>query len=90
MTKRAGSTRNVSISLGPDAHRVLRRRAKSVHGGNLSAAVAEAAELLRRDMALAELVSELESEHGPLTDEKRERIDAEWRGPSRRKKTRAA
>lgn len=91
--KRPGNTQTLSISLSPEPLKVLRRRAKVAHRGNLSAAIAEAAELLRRDVAMGELVVELEKKHGPLTDDTRARIDAELRGdapPGRRKKKRAA
>ncbi len=89
--KRAGKTETLSISLAPEPLKVLRRRAKQVHGGNLSAAIAEAAEFVRRDMAMGELIAELDKEHGPLTDEDRVAIDAELQGkPTRRRKKRAA
>lgn len=82
----------MSISLSPGPLKVLRRRAKQMHHGNLSAAIAEAAEFLRRDMALGELVSDLEREHGPLTDADRAEIEAELRGapPVRRRRRRSA
>ncbi|HWL88963.1 MAG TPA: hypothetical protein VNO21_24330 [Polyangiaceae bacterium] len=87
--KRAGKTETLSISLAASPLKLLRERAKRVHRGNLSAAIAEAAELLRRDIAMGDLVAELEKEHGPLTDEDRAIVDAESRGdkrPRRRKK----
>lgn len=89
--KRAGRTETLSISLAPEPLKVLRRRAKQVHRGNLSAAIAEAAEFMRRDMAMGELISDLEKEHGPLTDEDRATFDAELRAkPPRRRKKRVA
>lgn len=89
--KRAGTTETLSISLSAGPLDVLRRRAKQVHRGNLSAAIAEAAELMRRDMAMGELVGALEKEHGRLTDEDRASIGAELKPkPPRRRKTRAA
>ena len=83
----------MSISLSPEPLKLLRRRARQAHHGNLSAAIAEAAEFLRRDLAMGELVCELEKEHGPLTDEDRAMVGAELRaevGHLRRKKKRAA
>ena len=92
----------MSISLSPEPLKLLRRRARQAHHGNLSAAIAEAAEFLRRDLAMVlrrftlddlELVIELEKEHGPLTDEDRAMVGAELRaqvGHLRRKKKRAA
>ena len=86
--KRAGKTETLSISLGPGPLKLLRERAKQVHRGNLSAAIAEAAELLRRDIAMGDLVAELEREHGALTDADRASIDAELSGnkPSRKRR----
>ena len=91
--KRSGKTETLSISLLPEPLKLLRRRAKQAHGGNLSAAIAEAAELLRRDVAMGELALALKEEHGPLTDADRKKLDAELRGetaPARGKKKRAA
>ncbi len=91
--KRGGRTETLSISLSEGPLQLLRRRAKQAHRGNLSAAIAEAAELLRRDIALGELARELQKEHGPLTDEERASIAEELQGsraPSRKKKKRAA
>ncbi len=91
--KRAGKTETLSISLSPEPLKLLRRRARQAHHGNLSAAIAEAAELLRRDVAMGELVAALEKEHGPLTDEDRAAFDAELRPEvprPRPKKRRAA
>lgn len=87
MQKRPGKTKNYSVSLGAEAQRVLQARARSAHGGNLSAAVAEAAELLRREMALGELARELEEAIGPLSEPARARVDAEWAAlPAKRKR----
>jgi hypothetical protein len=91
--KRGGRTETLSISLSTEPLKLLRQRAKQAHRGNLSAAVAEAAELLRREIAMGELALELEKEHGALTDEDRRSIDQELRGDApagRRKKKRAA
>jgi hypothetical protein len=89
--KRAGNTETLSISLSKEPLGVLRRRAKQMHRGNLSAAIAEAAELLRRDMAMGQLISDLEAAHGKLSDEERRAFDAELRAPPRgRRKKHAA
>jgi hypothetical protein len=89
---RASRSKTMSVSLAPEPLDVLRRRAKEVHDGNLSAAIAEAAELLRRDMAMGELVSDLERAHGPVTDHDRIGFEAELRAtaPRRRRRKRAA
>jgi len=88
--KRAGKTETLSISLAAGPLKLLRQRAKRVHRGNLSAAIAEAVELLRRDVAMGELTAELEKEHGPLTDEDRAVIDAELRGDKRPRRRKSA
>ena len=88
--KRAGRTETLSISLPPGPLKLLRARAKLAHGGNVSAAIAEAAELLQRDIAMGELVAELERVHGPLIDKDRTAIDAEWRGAPRPRKKKTA
>jgi hypothetical protein len=93
MKRRSGSTVNLSISLGPESLALLRRRAKRVHGGNLSAAIAEAAELLRTEEARSILAAEFDRTFGPLSDETSARIAAEQRGeipPIRRKRRRVA
>ena len=50
MTKRAGVTRKVSLSVNREDLAVLKRRAKRLHGGNVSAVFADLiAELRRRE-----------------------------------------
>ncbi len=89
--KRSGSTETLSISLSKAPLRVLRRRAKQVHRGNLSAAIAEAAELMRRQMAMDDLAAELERVHGALTAEERAIFAEELEPrPRRPRKKRAA
>ncbi len=73
---------------------MLRERADSTHGGNLSAAIAEAAEVLHRQAARDEVAKELMRGHAPLSEAQRVAIDAEldegWRharrSPKKRKK----
>ena len=91
--KRPGRTETLSISMLPEPLKLLRRRAKQAHGGNLSAAIAEAAEFLRRDLAMQELIVELVKEHGPLTDAERKELGLELSAATsalRRKRKRAA
>jgi hypothetical protein len=77
----------VSVTIDRAKLQMLRRRAKRLHGGNLSAVIDEATEHLRRLEALDEF---LERAGAPeLTPEQREAIHAEWRGepkPKRRKR----
>ena len=89
MAKRAGKTETLSISLPPEPLRLLRSRAKRMHGGNLSAAIAEAAETLRLEEARQALAEDLDEALGPLTAATRRSVDTEWRAV-RRKKKRAA
>lgn len=75
--RRAGSTKNVSVSLDAATLKSLRARAASTHGGNLSAAITEAAEVLRRQTARDRVAKELMRGLPPLTDRERREIDAE-------------
>lgn len=92
-SKRAGKTVKVSVSLESGDLAVLKRYAKSAYDGNLSAAFAAAAKLLRQREARQELVDLL---GGPtLTRDAAAAIDAEQAGatraePKRSKKRSAA
>ncbi len=83
------STRKVSVTIDDIDLSWLRRRAKHVHGGNLSAAFSEAARTLRKQEALRAF---LEKEGVPrLGPEDLASIQDEWkRGPRRAKKRPAA
>lgn len=68
----------ISVSVAEEDLVVLRRRAKRLYGGNLSAVIHEMAVKTRRQEAMENLVDAL---GGPsLTDEARRAIDAEWAG----------
>lgn len=87
-TQRSGRTVNRSVSFTAETLRLLERRAKRVHGGNLSAAIAEAARLFRMQEA-REVIAKVHDElYGPLTSEQIVEIDAEEHGlsPTRRKR----
>ncbi len=58
--ERAGKTKKVSISLDRSDLAVLERRAKEAHRGNLSAAVAEMAEILRQRAARERVIALLD------------------------------
>jgi len=75
--KRAGRTENVSVSLDRAVLKTLRERADSFHGGNLSAAIAEAAEVLHRQAARDYVAAELMRGHPALSDKERREIDAD-------------
>lgn len=93
--RRKGRTKNVSVSLDGEVLKMLRARADSTHGGNLSAAIAEAAAVLHRQAAREAVSRELNRGRLPMTDEERAAIDAEleegWRHARKHmKKKRAA
>jgi hypothetical protein len=87
--KRAGTTEKVSVSLQRELLKTLRRRAKRLYAGNLSAVLAEAAEAAARLEAQDELIAHFGWE--PLSDRERAEIETEWyaAGPKKRKKTAA-
>ena len=86
MRKRAGVTEKISISLDRDDLKALKKRAKRLHGGNVSAVIAELAADARLLEGMNDLVDWL---GGPsLTDDDRKRLDREMRGaaPAAKKK----
>jgi hypothetical protein len=76
VSKRAGATEKISISVRASDLASLRKRAKRLYGGNVSAVIAE----LAADAALLEGMHELVGRLGgpSLTDEDREKLDREW------------
>ena len=76
MGKRAGVTKKVSLSVRKDDLRMLKERAKRVHGGNVSAVFADLIARIRREEALRKAF-EWYGEAVVLTDEDRARIDRE-------------
>ena len=84
-------TLSISVSAGDVA--VLRKRAKRLHGGNVSAAVSDAAELLRIEENRRAFAEKLERELGPLDVETARAILLETMGlvaPTRRSRKGAA
>jgi hypothetical protein len=81
MTKRAGITDKISISLPRDDLRALKKRAKRLYGGNVSAVIAE----LAADAKLLEGMNDLVNWLGgpSLTDDGRKSIDRELRVEAR-------
>lgn len=68
----------VSISVGEEDLKILKRRAKRLYDGNLSAVIHELAQKAKRQEAMERLIASM---GGPsLTDEDRRAIDAEWSG----------
>lgn len=86
--KRSGRTVKVSVSLDRDDLAALKRHAKELFDGNLSAAFADAARLLRQLEARRRLVEMLGG--STLTPEASAAIDAEQNGGPRYEPRRAA
>ena len=72
----------ISVTIDDTDLTWLRRRAKLAHGGNLSAAVAEAARALRQREALVAFLKEVGGPH--LDPVELAAIQDEWRPPKRR------
>jgi hypothetical protein len=68
----------ISVSVADEDLKILKRRAKRLYDGNLSAVIHELAQKAKRQEAMERLIASL---GGPsLTDEERRAIDAEWMG----------
>ena len=76
---RPGRTEKISVSIDRSDLLALRRRAKKLYGGNLSAAIAEAARRIREEAGREALVAWL-GEASATTPAEREAILTEWRG----------
>jgi hypothetical protein len=87
---RAGRTAKVSISLDRADLAVLRRRARHLHGGNVSAVVAEGIRRIQEEEGREALVAWLGAT-GDASPSERERIVAEWAGekPAARRRSAA-
>ena len=76
----------MSVSIASDDLALLKRYAREAHDGNLSAAFAEAARLVRQRQARKQLITAL---GGPtLTDASRAAIDAEQKNTPRQEPAR--
>lgn len=84
MAERPGTTEKLSISLDRKDAAALRRRAKRLHRGNLSAAVAEAVRRLREEEGREALVAWL-GDAAAATPEEEDELRAEWRSRRPRK-----
>jgi len=84
MAKRAGVTSKVSLSVHCDDLAMLKRRAKRLHGGNVSAVFAELIAAIKRQEAWDEAVAWY-GKPIVLSDEDRESIDGELLGEGRRR-----
>ncbi len=81
MTKRAGVTRKVSLSIHEDDWRTLNARAKRLYKGNLSATVSDLIAMLKREEAWAKAVAWY-GKPLDMTDAEREAIERELLGVS--------
>lgn len=88
MTSRAGTTEKLSVSLSHEDAVALRRRARRLHGNNLSAAVAEGVRRLREEEGREALAAWL-AEADDMSPADEEAVRAEWRAPARTPKRRA-
>jgi hypothetical protein len=86
---RPGRTEKISVSIGRSDLLVLRRRAKKLYGGNLSAAIAEAAGRIREEEGREALITWL-GDASITTTPEREAIRAEWQGKRPRRRRRRA
>jgi hypothetical protein len=78
-TTRSGGTEKISVSLARRDLQALRRRAKRLYGGNVSAAIAEGARRIREEEGREKLVIWL-GESSKTTPQERDAIRAEWSG----------
>ena len=84
MTKRAGVTRKVSLSVNSADLAMLKKRAKRLHGGNVSAVFADLIAEIKRREAWERAVAWY-GEAIVLSDAERETIDRELLGGGRAK-----
>jgi hypothetical protein len=85
--RRKEETAKVSIAVTKEDLRLLRARAKRLHRGNLSAAVADGVSRLREEEATHRLLERLGAP--PLSDERFAEILEEWRSTEKRPAKRA-
>jgi hypothetical protein len=85
---RADQTEKISVSLGRAEVAALRKRARRLYGGNLSAVVAEGVRRIHEEEGREALAAWL-GEAGEASDADRDALRAEWQGkkilPSKRR-----
>jgi len=91
VARRAGNTVKLSISIDPDDLALLKKRAKRVSGGNLSAAISETIRIAQEWEGRKALAAWLGEGRDEPSAETMGAIRAEWRGarPTKRR-TKAA
>lgn len=90
-SKRPGRTVKVSISLDAGDLQLLKRRAKEVSGGNVSAAITEMIHIAREWQGREALAAWLGEGHDEPSAEAMDTVRAEWHGVRRgRRRAKAA
>ena len=87
MAKRAGVTEKVSLSVNREDLALLKKRAKRLHGGNVSAVFAELIAEIKRREAFERAVAWY-GEPIQLSEDERVAIDRELLGGARRRSSR--
>ena len=82
MAKRAGATEKISVSVRRDDLAILKKRAKRLHDGNLSAVIAEIIERAKEQEALNDLLDWLGGP-APMTETEARLVDRELLGDPR-------
>ena len=77
MKKRPGGTVHLSISIPTSDARILRRRAKRVHGGNVSRVISDAIRYIAYEEGRDALIASF-GDKGTLTPEEGRQLDDEW------------
>ncbi len=90
MAKRAGRTVKLSISLDERDLELLKRRAKQVSGGNVSAAISEMIHIAREWEGRENLARWLGEGREEPNAEEMKAIRADWRGARRGKRRTSA
>ena len=67
-----------SISFDPETLRAAEQLASSEHGGNLSALVNDTLERRVKARRLLEFLAELDQELGPVPEDVKREVDAQW------------
>jgi hypothetical protein len=91
MSKRPGRTVKLSISIDQRDFELLKKRAKKVSGGNISAAIAQMLQIAREWEGREALAAWLGDGREEPSPEAMDAVRAEWRGAKRSKRrTKAA
>ena len=77
MKKRPGGTTHLSISLPTEEARILKRRAKRVHGGNVSRVVRDAIRYIAYEEGRDALIASFGGA-GTVTPAQASQLDAAW------------